>query len=196
MVHAFHRAVVHAAVRHAHIRHRQQGPFAHLRNLTGHAVSGRQGSANGGRAAHGFGKNRIGFGVLRLDQNIVGFGHRQAELIDLDRLHVVAVGLNDRHLETRNADIEIGHRRGIDEPQSNPFTGLKGPGPVLDCAFAVDQRRKALNVLDVGGHHPHVAPGHTIGQGGLETHLFGIGEEIAEGLLFAVVVIGHHLQVP
>lgn len=47
--------------------------------------------------------------VLRLHDDVVGFGYAHPEFIHRDRLYIVAIGLHHRHLQTGNPNIEEGH---------------------------------------------------------------------------------------
>src|SRR3546814_5474494 len=90
-----------------------------------HALPWRQSAAGVARAVDRLGEQRIGVLVLRLDDDVVGFGHRNAELVDRDRFDVLTVGGNHRHLETRNAYVENGGRRAVDEAQPDLFAGFE-----------------------------------------------------------------------
>ena len=100
----------HAAVIHAHIRHGQQRRGAQSRNRALHARSWCQSATRIARAAHGFGKQRIGLIFLRLHYDVVGFRDTNAQLINLYWLHVVAIGLHHRHFQARQTHIKVGHR--------------------------------------------------------------------------------------
>src|SRR3546814_13907553 len=71
----------------------------------------------------------VGLVLHRPHDHVVGFGNRDTELVDFHRLHVVAVGLYHRHLEPWDADVEVGHGGGVDEPQPNPLAGPEAAGP-------------------------------------------------------------------
>ncbi len=62
-----------------------------------------------------------------LDQHIVGFGGSDAELIDADRMDVLAIGGDHGHLQAGNAHIEVGHRGAIDEAQQYLFPLRNSP---------------------------------------------------------------------
>ena len=130
-----------------------------------------------------------------MHNHIVGLSNRNPEFIDRNRLDVISVSLDDRHLQSRNADVEIGHGRRIDEPHSDTLTGLEEAGPVLPRPLAIDQRRKALQVLDVGWHHAHFAPGAAIRQGLVRPHFLRIVQKIEQSTLLPIVVVWHHLEI-
>ena len=58
----------------------------------------RQGGAGEAAAVDRLGLDRVGAVLARLDDHVVGLADADAELVDVDRLHVVAVGLHDRQL--------------------------------------------------------------------------------------------------
>src|SRR3546814_5802335 len=59
------------------------------------------------------------------------------------RFDVLTVGGNHRHLETRNAYVENGGRRAVDEAQPDLFAGFEDAGPVT-------RRRGAVHQVGVG----------------------------------------------
>ena len=65
-------------------------------------------------AIHRFGKQRVS-AVFELDYDIESFARRDAELIHLDGLHVLPIGLHHRHLEAGDAHVEICHRARVNE---------------------------------------------------------------------------------
>ncbi len=112
MIHSLHGAVVHARhafVGHAHVGHGQQGPAIERRRLGRHLRSRGQGAAPKRRPPHGGGEDGKGTVFPGPDDHVVGFRHGNAELIYLDGLHIIPIGVDYQHLQTWNADIEIGH---------------------------------------------------------------------------------------
>src|SRR3546814_9058245 len=81
-------AVIHPPHRHRahHVLHPQPYPGIHRRDLGLHALPWRQSAAGVARAVDRLGEQRIGVLVLRLDDDVVGFGHRNAELVDRDQI--------------------------------------------------------------------------------------------------------------
>ena len=57
-------------------------------------------------------------------------GSRDAELVDGDRMHVLSVGGDHRHLQAGDAHVEVAHRRAVDEPQPHVLAGAEESGPV------------------------------------------------------------------
>ena len=190
-----HGTVIHTLMRHAHIRHGKKGWFTHFWHFGRHPLARRQCAPCEGRAAHGFGEDGIGLVLCWPDDDVISFSNGDPKLINRDRLDIVSIGLHNRHFQTGDTDVKIGHRRGIDEPQADPFARLEQSGPVRRRALAVDQRGEALEILDIGRHHPHLAPGLVVGHGGAETLGLGIFQKIEQGPLLAIVVIWHRLQV-
>ena len=92
--------------------------------------------------------------------DVVGLGDADLELVDGDRPHILAVGLHDRHRQAGDADVEVGLRRGVDDPQPHALAGREQAGPVVERAEAVDGEvvGRAGDVGDVGRVHPHLAP--------------------------------------
>jgi hypothetical protein len=55
------------------------------------------------------------------DDDVVGLRGGDAEFVDGHGVHVQAIGRDDRHLQARNAHIEMRHRRSVDETQAHLF---------------------------------------------------------------------------
>ena len=108
-----HRAVVHAAMVHAAVPHVGHGKDR-ARIQRGHR--GTQSLAHGQRARHVAGAAQVlredGEGVLpaRLDDHVEGLGGGDAELVHAHRMHVLPVRGHDRHLQARDAHVEMRHR--------------------------------------------------------------------------------------
>ena len=125
VVHTGHIAMIHTHMRHAHISHGQQGCRTQFGNLTLHFLTRSQGATGKTRAAHGFGEQGVSLVFLRLNDHVIGFGNADAQLIDRNRLHVVAIGLHHGHFQTGQAHVEVGHGRRVDQPQAHPLTGFE-----------------------------------------------------------------------
>ncbi len=164
VVHARHAAVVHAA--HAHVGHGQVRHLAQGGNLGGHAHTRGQGRAPHARTVDGLRHDGVGAVLKRTDDDVIGLGDRNLELVHLDRADVLAVGLNHGHGQTRNADVEDRHGRGVDDAQAHPLAGPEQAGPVLLRPVAVDQIgvSRAVDVQDVARVHPHGPPHPALGQ--------------------------------
>ncbi len=102
-------------VAHAHVLHRRERASAQRRNRSDHPDARRERGARHAGPVPGLGDERVGDGRGGFDDHVIGFGDRDLELVDRDGAHVLAIGLHDRHLQSRNTDVEIGHRRGVDD---------------------------------------------------------------------------------
>ncbi len=100
---------------------------------------------------------RVGAVVGRGDDGVIGLGDPDLELVHLHRAHVLPVRLHDRQRQAGNADVEGGHRRGVDDAQPHPLAGREQRRPVVARAVAVDEIGVGLArpVGDVGRLHPH-----------------------------------------
>ena len=79
--------------------------------------------------------------VDRLNDDIISFGNRNLELADSDWPYILAVGIDYRHSEARNANIEYRHCGSIDNAQANAFAT---PGCTIVDAGHVRPRDLAL----------------------------------------------------
>ena len=131
-----------------------------------------------------------------LDDDVEGFGRGDAQLVDGHRMDVLPVGGDHRHLQSRDAHVEVGHRRAVDETQPHLFAGAEDAGPVAERGRAVHQVcvGVAVDVRKVGRRHPHRAPGLAVRQGRGKAVMLHVLEEIAHGPLRQVVVVRHLLQ--
>ncbi len=156
--HVGHRAVIHSA--HAHVAHGEVRDLSQGRDLGGHAQARRQGRPAHAGPVDGFGDDGVGAVLGRLDDDVVGLGDRNLELVRLDRAHVLAVGLHHGHRQARDANVEDGHGRRVDDAQPHPLAGPEQAGPVLLRSMAVDQIGvgRPADVEDVARVHPHLAP--------------------------------------
>ncbi len=142
-----------------HVRHREKRIITHFWKF-------RQFEANvcykrraGHRCpAHAFGDDVERPGFFRTNDHIVSLSHRDAELIYLHWRDVIAVRLHDRHVETRDTDVKIGHRRRVDEAEPDPLLWLELRQEWRSRWSAINEGRVALNILNVGRHHPHLTP--------------------------------------
>ncbi len=152
-----HPGMVHVA--HAHVLHGQERARAQRRNRRAHALARRKGRAAQARPVARLADEAVG-AVLRCDDDIVGFGGADLELVHRHGPDIETVGLHDRHRQARDADVEGRLRRGVDDPQPHTLVRREQPGPVVVGAEAVDGEGvgRAGNVGDVGGVHPHLRP--------------------------------------
>ena len=106
--------------------------------------------------------------------------------------HILAVGLHHGHRQARDANVEDGHGRGVDDAQPHPLAGPEQAGPVLLRPMAVDQIGvgRSADVEDVARVHPHLAPHAPF----LQAHAVLAGEEARQGRALPVEVAGALLQ--
>ena len=146
-----------------HIRHAQNAGRPQHRQRPRHALARCQGGAGEAPAVDRLGLYRIGALLARLDDHVVGLADANAELVDIDGGHVIAVGLHDLELQAGNAGVEHRHRRAVDEAQPHLLAGLEKSGPVVAGAAAVHQEGVAGDVREIGRIHAHLAPGQPVG---------------------------------
>src|SRR5262249_5298265 len=126
----------------------------------GHTVSdGKRASRVAGSILR-LSEDRVCGGVYRLNDHVICFSDRDPELIDRYRLHVIAVGLHYGHPQTRYADIEDGHRRGIDKTETNSFTRPEDSSPIGERRLSIEQIRvvRPADIENIGRTHVHAAP--------------------------------------
>lgn len=116
MIHTAHAAVIHTHVAHGNQRTRVGAGYWCTQPLLYS-----KGAARIASAIHGLCKHGIRLFAVWFDDNVVGLGHGDTELVDADRFDVQTIGRNHSHLQARDAHIEIGHRRGVDEAQADLF---------------------------------------------------------------------------
>ena len=160
--------------------HRRAQAFAH-----------REGAADVTRAAHILREDREGILAGGLHDHVECLGGCDAELVDRHRAHVLAIGGDNGHLQTRDAHVEMGHGRAIDEAQPHLFTGLENPRPVAQRGGAVQQVGVgvAVDVRQVGRGHPHLAPRLAVPQSGRQTLFLHVIDPVADRELGEVVVV-------
>ena len=180
---------------HPHVRHGQQRILAHLRHFCCLALLGGQRSAGIRGAPHRFTEYGVSPVLGRLDNHIVCLSDSDAKFIDNHGLNILTIRLHHRHLQPWNAEIEVGHCRGIDEAKAYTLARLEHTGPILIRSLAVDQWRVAVNILDVSRHHAHLAPVAPIRECLVEALFSGVIEEIEQRALLSIVVVRHHLEV-
>ena len=86
--------------------------------------------------------------------------HRDLKLIDFDWSDVFIIRLHDDHRQARDAHIEVGHRRSVDDAEADALTGLEQAGPIFFRSVAVDEVSvgRAGDVRDVTRVHAHPRP--------------------------------------
>ncbi len=144
---------------HAHIGHGEKRRFTQGRDAGPGAGATGKGRHAHARTVGGLGDERIGL-AARLDDHVVGFSNTDLELVGLDRLYVLAIGLNHGHRQARDADIEIGHRGAVDKAQADPLSWLEKVFEIVFGPVTIDEEGvgRAAHVGDVGRHHPHARP--------------------------------------
>jgi hypothetical protein len=111
--------------RHAHVAHIAHRPGVHGGYRSGHACARREGGAGVAAAILGLGEDGVGGVARRLNDQVIGFAGANAELIDRDRLDIAAVGGHNEKRQARDAHVEGGHRRAVDEAQPHPLAGFE-----------------------------------------------------------------------
>ena len=130
---------------------------------TRHALARRQRGAGEAAAVDRLALDGVGAFLARLDDHVVGLADADPELVDIDRSHVVAVGLHHLELQPGNAGIEHRHGRAVDEAQPHFLAGPEQAGPVVGGPAAVHQEGVARDVGEIGRIHAHLAPGQAVG---------------------------------
>ncbi|MBA7716847.1 hypothetical protein ES703_125929 [subsurface metagenome] len=142
------------------------------RQVTDHSRPARESGASEACAVQRLSDDRVGPVFGGPHDHVVSFGVGDAEFVHNDRLDVVAVGLNDLHLQSGNAHVEVRHRRPVDESQTDALARSEESGEVLLRCPAVDQEGIGRHVRDVGGIHAHQRPCDTVVDDG-PSSLFG-----------------------
>ena len=181
----------------AHVVHAQQRTRIRLRHRSLQAGADGQGATGIAVAAHGLGEQGPGLlAGVRGDDHVIGFRHGKAQLVDLDRLDMLAIGGHHGQLQTGDAEIQIAHRRGVDQAQADALAGAVQRRPVLLRQLAVEQIAVGGggHVGDVGRRHVHGRPGQPVAGGGVPALVADIADEVAEGAPVLVVVVRLLLQ--
>ncbi|KAG1543387.1 hypothetical protein G6F50_013996 [Rhizopus delemar] len=133
-----------------------------------------------------------------LHQYVIGLGRCDAELVDADRMDVLAVGGDHGHLQPGDAHVEVGHRGAVDEAQQYLLAAAEQPGPVAGRRGTVHQVGVGVrvDVGDVGRGHSHPPPHATVGQCGRPAVAFHVAQEVRQRALVVVVVRGELLHAP
>ena len=202
LAHARHRAMIHAGhaaahvMGHAHVHHGQQLDRVQRRHVGLHAGARRQRGARVAGAVHGLREDGVGAVLGRFDDHVVGLGHGDAELVDLHRPHVLAVGGHHGHFQAGDTHVEVAHRRTVDEAQPHALAGLEQAGPVAGRRGAVGQEGVggAGNIRQVGRRHAHLFPHQPFRQGRAPALGFGLARQALHAGTDAVVVVRLHHQ--
>ena len=186
----------HAAVIHTHVAHGNQWTRVGAGYWCTQPFLYRKGAARIASAIHGLCKHGIRLFAVWFDDHVVGLGHGDTELVDADRFDVQTIGRNHSHLQARDAHIEIGHRRGVDEAQADLFAWFEYAGPVAIGCLAIHQVGVgvATDVSEIRRAHLHLGPHLAIGYGGGPTHLAYVIDEVTNGAFVLVVVVRLFLE--
>ena len=159
------RAAMPGVVAVGHVLHGQQRTRVAGRHRRGQAVAHGQGAAGKAGAAHVLGEDRVGVLAGGLDDHVEGLGRGDAQFLHRHRVHVLAVGGDHGHLQAGDADVEMGHRTGVDQAQQQLLAGAEQAGPVAGRRLAVEQVGvgMSVDVGDVAGRHPHPSPHAAVG---------------------------------
>ena len=181
-----------------HVGRPEQARWPQHRQGAGHALTRGERGAGGAAPVERLCLDRVGAVLARLDDHVVGLADTDAELVDLDRLHVLAVGLHDPQLQAGNAGIEDRHGRAVDEAQPYLLAGLEERGPVVGRAAAVHQEGVAGDVGEIGRIHAHLAPHQAVGDDRLallgRLRRLQVFHQPRQGTLAVVEVAGLLLQ--
>jgi len=144
---------------HTHVAHVEQRGLARRRDRRAGTGAARQRGEREAGAVHAFGDDGIGLGRRR-DDHVIGLGGGDLELVDLDRLHVLTVRRDHRHRQARDAQVEEGLGRPVDDPEANALAGpeqelqpLLRPAPVGKIGVG-----RSGHIRDVGRGHAHLGP--------------------------------------
>ena len=129
--------MIHAVHAHAHVGHGQDRARTERRNWRGHTSARCQRRTAKPRAVDRLADETVST-VARRDDNVEGFRDAHLELVDRHRTNILAIGLDDRHRQIGDTDVEVGLRGGIDDPQPHPLAGREQPSPIVKCSEAVD----------------------------------------------------------
>ncbi len=111
-------------------------------------------------------------------------------------MHILAVGGDHAQPQAGDTDVEVAHRRAVDKPQSDAFSGREQTGPVARRGLPVHQVGigRPRHVGQIGAVHPHLAPGDAVGQSRAEPLGPHVTHEVAHRRPVEVVVVRLLLQ--
>ncbi|MNJ36407.1 hypothetical protein D3C77_311930 [compost metagenome] len=196
MIHTTHLAVIHAGhgvhATVAHVGHGQDRPRVGGRHRRAEPGTAGQGAAGVTGAVHALGIQGIGRQVAHGHQHVVGFGHGDAQFVDADRLHRHAIGGDYRQLQAGDAEVEIAHRRAVDQAQAHGFTRLEQTGEVAVRRLAVEQVGVGCcaDVGKVGRAHAHFGPALALSHGFRPAVQGHVIDEITDCTLVVVEGVG------
>ena len=195
MVHAGHVA----AHRHAahHVGHRQPLRVVQCRHVGLHSGAWRERRTRVAHPVDRLGKDGVGPVVFRLHDHVVGLGGRDPELVDGHGFHVLPIGGDHLHLQSRNTQIENALRGAVDDPQPDLFARFEQAGPVAVGRCAIHEIGVVVpgDIGQVGRTHAHLVPHLAFGKRLLNAHARRVASEIDGCWLVEIVEIAHLLQV-
>ena len=202
VIHAGHAAVVrashfavihagHAAVVHAHIIHGNEGAWVNGWNSSLQAFTDGQGAPGKARTVHGLSEDGVCLFVFWLNNDIVGFGYCDTELVDRDRMDILPIRCNHCHFQARNAYIEIRHGGAVDEPKPDFLARLENTRPISIRSLAVHEVGVGIpaHIREISGAHLHLGPHLAIGHRSRPAHFAYVVDEVTHGPLVEVVVV-------
>ena len=134
-----HTTVIHVTMIHAHGIHTAFSNRPAGRDGGAHSGPWRECAANKAAAIIAFGKEGISFVLFGLYNHIVTFCNGNTDFINGDRFYRLTVGRDNRHFQSRNTEIEIGHGGTVHQPQPDFFTRIKQSLPVHHRIPAIHQ---------------------------------------------------------
>ncbi len=192
-------SVVDAAVRRPmpHVVHRQHRPRIERRHRRPQPRPDGERPCSKSRAVHGLREDGAGLHASRLDDDVERLGDGHAQFVHGDRTHRKPVCRHHGHADARNPDVEVRHRRPVDDPQSHALARHEQPRPVLRRRLPVDQIRVRVagHVGEVRCAHAHGAPLPALRQRRLPAVAADVAHEVDERPLAEVVVVRLLLQV-
>ncbi len=145
---------------------------------------------------HGLGKDGVRGLVCRFDNDVIGFSNGNTELIDTHRPDWLAVRGHDCHLQSRDPNIEVGHRGRIDKPQADLLARLEDASPIGIRCVTVDEIRIGIttDIGEIGRAHLHFSPHLAIGNSFRPALLTYIVNEITDCALMEIIITRVFLQ--
>src|SRR5690625_5023700 len=108
-----------------HVGHGQKRPRVKWRYWRAQALAHRQGATDIAGAGVVLGKDRESILAGRLDDHVECFSGGDPKLIHCQRMHILPIDFDDRHFQTWDTHIKIGHGRPGDDTQPDLLTRAK-----------------------------------------------------------------------
>ena len=182
--------VAHGTHVHAHVDVGEVGHGIHGRHFRLERGIGRQGTAGIPGTVDGLCEDGIGL-VVGLDDDVIGLGHADAELVHADRFHVLAVGGHHGHFQAGDAHVEEAHGGTVDEAQPHLLPLAEQSRPAIGRRLSVGQVGVgvAAHVGQVTLAHAHLHPHLALVPGARQPLLLQILHQVLVGTLVEVVVM-------